>query len=100
MIDSSVCTRVTLLGFSFKFIPMILRTVQNLQHQNTNTKAAAYADDLFGAGKLRGLCIMWDFIEQHGPDYGYYQQASKTWIIAKLQHFEEAKALFHGTNGK
>ena len=43
---------------------------------------------------------MWDFIEQHGPDYGYYQQASKTWIIVKPQHFEEAKALFHGTNVK
>ena len=71
------------LVYAIAIIPMILRTVQNLQHQNTNTKAAAYADDLFGGGKLRGLRIMWDFNEQDVPDCGYYQQASQTWIIVK-----------------
>ena len=86
------------LVYAIAIIPMILRTVQNLQHQNTNTKAAAYADDLFGGGKLRGLRCMWDFIEEHGPGYGYFQQATKTWIIVKPQYLDEAKALFQGTN--
>ena len=86
------------LVYAIAIIPMILRTVQNLQHQNTNTKAAAYADDLFGGSKLRGLRIMWDFIEEHGPDYGYFQQASKTWIIVKPEYLEETKVLFQGTN--
>jgi len=43
---------------------------------------------------------MWDFIEKWGPDYGYHQQASKTWIIVKSQHLKKAQSIFQGTNIK
>ena len=36
--------------------------------------------------------------KEHGPDCGYYQQASKTWFIVKPRYLKEAKALFQGTN--
>ena len=43
---------------------------------------------------------MWDSIEKRGPDYGYYQQADKTWVIVKPKHLEEAQRIFSGTNIK
>ena len=67
--------------YAIAIIPMILRTVEDLHKNKSDAKATGYADDLFGGGKLAALRKMWDFIEKHGPDYGYYQQADKTWII-------------------
>ena len=43
---------------------------------------------------------MWDSIEKHSPDYGYYQQADKAWVIVKPKHLEEAQRIFRGTNIK
>ena len=43
---------------------------------------------------------MWDSIEKRGPDYGYYQQADKTWVIVKPKHLEEAQRIFSGTSIK
>ena len=43
---------------------------------------------------------MWDSIEKRGPDYGYYQQADKRWVIIKPKHQEEAQRIFSGTNIK
>ena len=86
------------LVYAIGIIPLILRTVANLKKQGTDTKAAGYADDLFGGGKLHVLKIMWDFIKKWGPDFGYYQQADKTWIIVKPQHLKKAQIIFHGTD--
>ena len=88
------------LVYAIAIIPLNLRTVADLQENASDTKAAGYADDLFGGGKLHGLKKMWDSIEKRGPDYGYYQQADKTWVIVKPKHLEEAQRIFSGTNIK
>ena len=43
---------------------------------------------------------MWDFIEKYGPNYGYYQQVDKTWIIVKEKHLRKVESIFAGTNIK
>ena len=32
----------------------------------------------------------WDHIVKLGPDYGYFPNATKTWLIVKEDHMEEA----------
>ncbi len=39
----------------------------------------------------------WDRLAQLGPDYGYYPNAEKTWLIVKEDYLEEAKAKFNGS---
>ena len=58
------------LVYAIAIIPLILRTVADLQENASDTKAAGYADDLFGGGKLHGFKKMWDSIEKRSPDYG------------------------------
>ena len=86
--------------YAIAIIPLILRTVSELKEKGLNTKAAGYADDLFGGGKLLGLKLMWDYIVKWGPDFGYHQQADKTWIIVKPQHLKEAERIFKDTKIK
>ena len=43
------------LVYAIAIIPLILRTVADLQENASDTKAAGYADDLFGGGKLHGF---------------------------------------------
>ena len=91
---------IAMLIYAIAVIPLILHAVKKLHGDKTNTKAAGYADDLFGGGKIIGLRKMWDIIKDLGPEYGYYQQADKTWIIVKPQYLEEAQTIFQGTNIK
>ncbi|XP_066926215.1 uncharacterized protein [Clytia hemisphaerica] len=88
------------LVYAIATIPLIMYTVGELREHNTNTKAAGYADDVFGGGTIRGLKRLWDTIVKWGPKYGYFQQASKTWVIVKPQYLEEATEIFKDTNIK
>ena len=60
----------------------------------------AFADDITGAGKISGLKVLWDFIYQHGPEYGYYPQPTKTWLIVKSESQSEGEQIFIGTDVK
>lgn len=44
-----------------------------------------------------GVRDYWGKISSSGPKYGYYPKASKSWLIVKPQHEEEAKQLFSDT---
>ena len=80
-------------------ITLILRTVDSTAaSKETNTKVAGYADDLFGAGSVEGLRKVWTFIQNEGPKYGYYQEATKSWLIVKKTNLEKAKLIFADTN--
>ena len=60
------------------------------------TKQVWFADDVTAAGHLNHLKA-WDRIVSLSPDYGYYPNASKTWLIVKEDQLEEARTLFDGT---
>ena len=47
---------------------------------------------------LEALRRWWDTLMQIGPNYGYYQQPTKSWLIVKENKLEEAVRVFGGTN--
>ena len=61
---------------------------------NKNTKQAWYADDASAAGEIHVLRYWWDHLVHLGPDYGYYLNAPKTWLIVKEAFFPLAETIF------
>ena len=60
-------------------------------------KHAAYADDLAGVGKIKSLKRWWLNLMEYGPKMGYYPEPTKSWLIVKVEHLEEAKRIFNDT---
>ena len=65
--------------------------------EDHGVKQAWYADDATAGGALKQLKQWWDGIAELGPDYGYFSNATKTWLVVKEEHLEEAKQLFQET---
>ena len=59
-----------------------------------------YADDAAAADKLTQLKEWWDEIVKVGPDYGYFVNPGKTWLIVREEHFGAAESIFHSTGIK
>ena len=55
-----------------------------------------FADDSAGGGKVKYVRKWWDLLRKHGEAYGYFVNASKTWLLVKPEALEEAKAAFAG----
>ena len=54
-------------------------------------KQVWFADDASAAGKLAGLESWWNNMIRIGPEYGFFSNSSKTWLIVKEEHLGEAK---------
>ena len=67
------------------------------QLEESEVKQVWFADDATAGGNLVNLKEWWEHIIQLGPNYGYHPNASKTWLIVKEGHLEEARAIFEGT---
>ena len=67
------------------------------QLEDETIKQIRYTNDTTAGGKLAPLKAWWDLIVNRGPDYGYYPNASKTWLIVKESMLEEATAIFKDT---
>ena len=65
--------------------------------EENSLKQAAYADDLAGVGKLESLKQWWLNLMDYGPKVGYYPEPSKSWLIVKHEHLNDAKKIFEGT---
>ena len=59
---------------------------------------AWYADDATGASTCRGLRQWWNELAGGGPSFGYYPNASKTYLVVKEEHEESAKEVFADTD--
>ena len=45
--------------------------------------------------------MVWDALESHGPDLGYYSNGGKSWLVIKSEgKRKEAEDLFQGTGIK
>ena len=49
------------------------------------------------AGELRSLKQWWDELERIGPDFGYFANASKSWLIVKEENMSDATNIFANT---
>ena len=56
-----------------------------------------YADDASAAGRLSSIRSWWDKLSSLGPIFGYFPNASKTWLITKDSLLDKAKELFRDT---
>ena len=75
----------------------ILPLIHKLCDHNMQTSQLWYADDATAFGSLSHLREWWDKLVSCGPSYGYYPNASKTWLVTKETHQQEAATLFYGT---
>ena len=56
-----------------------------------------FADDASSGGVVQSLRKWWDLLEEYGPAYGYYPNATKTWLLAKAESLLAAQRAFEGT---
>ena len=79
--------------YAIAVIPMILMIVDISSKIDDSTKTAAYADDVAAAGKIiqrnswKTLCML-------GLQFGYYPEASKSWLIVKEKAKQRAFTVF------
>ena len=57
-------------------------------------KLVAYADDFTAGGTIESLKYWFDTLCKHGPKFGYYPQASKTWLIVKDAYATKSNEIF------
>ncbi len=77
--------------YSIGILPILLHL-----HDVCRSPQIWFADDAGAGGKLQDLVQWWDEINITGPKYGYFPKASKSWLIVKPEHLEEATKLFQG----
>ena len=72
----------------------IYQIYQKLRFYQVDLKQIWYADDAAAGGKLKDIRKWWLKLCESGPIFGYHPKPSKSWIIVKPQHLDEAKRLF------
>ena len=65
-------------------LSMAIATAPLIKQLNHIVPQLWYADDAAGIGKLVALCWWWDEICDIGPHYGYFPNATKTWLIRRI----------------
>ena len=76
--------------YALATIPLI----KKLQCHLVDVSQVWYADDASAAGKIVRLCEWWSELSTQGPKYGYFANATKTWLVTKVKHLATATASF------
>ena len=63
-------------------------------HQTTQV---LFVDDATAGGQITPLREWWEKLQKIGPDYGYYPNAAKTWLIVKEDMLDTATEAFKDT---
>ena len=69
-----------------------------IKREDEDLKKIFYADDGSGASTLDSLSVWWNNLQKEGPLFGYFPNASKTWLIVKPELVERAVTLFPDIN--
>jgi len=81
--------------YALAVLPIITRL--SADPDSSVAKQAWFADDAGAGAKLRALRQWWDLLVQVGPSFGYHPNASKTWLVVKPDHLQEARVVFDGS---
>ena len=73
--------------YAISTLPLIRRLDQSIQQ-------VWYANDATAGGQLHSLLHRWNRLREIGPDYGYYVNPSKTWLIVEEEHLSSATKPF------
>ena len=74
-----------------------LATLPLMNKLSQDVKQCWYADDASAGGRLQHIKDWWDGLTQLGPQYGYFPNPEKTWLVVKEEHYEAASATFAGS---
>ena len=77
--------------YAIAMIPLIRRLTEGITQ-------VWYADDACACGRLSDLRLWWDQLCREGPGFGYFPNASKTWLVTKESCRSDAEITFAGTN--
>ena len=72
-------------------------TISLIRRLLNNITQAWYADDTSVCSKGSRLHLWWDQLSLLGPHFGYFPNASKTWLVVKEQYLKHAQLLFANT---
>ena len=74
-----------------------LATLPLMNKLSQDVKQCWYADDASAGGKLQHIKDWWDGLTQLGPQYAYFPNPEKNWLVVKKEHYEAASATFAGS---
>jgi hypothetical protein len=57
-----------------------------------------YTDDAGAGGKFDQIKVYFEKLEEYGPKYGYFPEASKSILIVREHNVEQAKECFAESN--
>ena len=77
--------------YALATVPLITKITAN------GCKQICYADDAASGRKLILIRTWWQQIIDIGPKYGYHPNQSKSWLIVKPKHLNQAQHLFNDT---
>ena len=83
--------------YALGILPLIIMISEPLKSSEDKVRQSAFADDLAGGGTIDQLKRWWDLIIKMGKYVGYYAKPSKSWLIVKAEHRDEAERVFEGT---
>lgn len=83
--------------YALSVVPLIHKCRASATEDCAAATQMWFADDAAAGGRLRALRLFWDLLVQHGPAYGYFPKASKTFIVVKPEQHAEAERIFEGT---
>ena len=69
-----------------------LRLLSKISQENLNQ--TWFADDACGGASIQALHKWWTELSDKGPKFGCHVYPPKSWLLAKEEHLEKAKALF------
>ena len=64
---------------------------------DNTSKMVAYADDSTAGGTVKNLKYWWETLCELDRKFGYYPEASKTWLIAKNEYYDIANTTIKST---
>ena len=74
-----------------------LATIPLIKKLAGNHRQIWYADDAAAVGKIVDLREWWDRLSTLGPSFGYFPNASKTWLVTKEGLQDTADSIFSNT---
>ena len=76
----------------------IVPVIYQLRASCPEVRQAWYGDDATVASTCRGLRSWWNELAHRGLSFGYYPNASKTYLVVKQEYEEPAKEAFADTD--
>ena len=74
-----------------------IATIPLIKKLKGHSKQIWYADDAAAVGKIADLRAWWDQLTREGPDFGYYPNPTKTWLVTKEGCQAAGLSTFAGT---